>query len=414
MSGTVLFLEPKGTAFEVVRTAKARGYDVVAISSDISLIEQTSEPYNTAVPLLNSIIKIDSWNDYEAIVELVKNIADIKGIYYGMDPCSVVGAKLRELFHLPTPKPQALNIVLNKYEVRKRLRELGLSNLKNYHSSAVNSWGTWKPGRPMYFKPVHGFFSAYVQKCTSLNEVQDAKDALQRGLIDDRPVVRNYLASIPEYHLEEAFEGELLSVEAISQGGEFHVLGLLSRILYSKNPIVEMGSCFPYPHPLSARIIEKVRQAHAELGLTDGPTHTEVIVSDLGEIEIIDLNPRFVGADVLQSINFAYNIKIEEALLDYATGKQIVFDLNQPRYSCLQYVLPPEVSAFESIDFPREPEVKFHTSFLKPGMEIRSKDKQLDYLGCYLTVMPEFSTALKRSRELRSAVRVNHKYKGVY
>ena len=61
--------------------------------------------------------------------------------------------------------------------------------------------------------------------------------------------------------------------------GSFYSLGLVSRILYSKNPIVEMGSCFPYSHPIEKDIVDKVKRVHEEIGFFHGPTHTEVIVS---------------------------------------------------------------------------------------------------------------------------------------
>jgi biotin carboxylase len=191
-------------------------------------------------------------------------------------------------------------------------------------------------------------------------------------------------------------------------------LGLLSRILYSKNPIVEMGSCFPYPHPLADQILDLVRAAHRVLGISDGPTHTEVIVDKHGRIEIIDLNPRFVGADVLQSINHAFDVKIENQLLNFAIGLETHLPIEANQYACLQYILPPSVKYFEHIDFPRNEEVKFSTQFLLPGTAIKSRDRQIDYLGCYLTVMNTFDEAVHRSRELRTQIKVNKTHEGVY
>jgi biotin carboxylase len=233
----------------------------------------------------------------------------------------------------------------------------------------------------------------------------------------DGPVpkfIANYIQSKPQYHLEEAFDGELMSVEAILFQGRFHQIGLTSRILYSKNPIVEMGSCFPFPHPLSARIVDLVKRAHLDIGFTDGPSHTEVIVDARGEIEIIDLNPRFIGADVLQSINFAFGIRIEAALLDWSLGIEPTIAPTQTGFSCIQYLLPPCSLLFESIQFPNVPEIKFHTTFVQPGTLVSDINRQIDYLGCYLTVLPSFQGAIDRSRELRKAVLINGKLEGAY
>ncbi len=48
-------------------------------------------------------------------------------------------------------------------------------------------------------------------------------------------------------------------------------------------------------------------------GFYHGATHVEVIVSPDGEIEVIDFNPRlWCGADVIQSMNFAFEERVEK------------------------------------------------------------------------------------------------------
>lgn len=418
MKRAILFLEPKGTVLEVVRAAKKRGLCVVAMVSDQGLLDSAPEPYRTAVSLIDEIIPVSGWSDIDSVMIAAEALAakyQLVGVYTGVDPCGVAAATLRQKLGLRTPTAEAMKVILNKFLLRQRLRECGLSNLQNYLGQDADKWSEWQFGKASaYFKPVHGFFSAYVQKCASVADLGAARAEWIKGVANETPFVRDYLLTANEYHLEEAIEGELLSVEGMSSGGKFTSLGLLSRILYSRNPIVEMGSCFPYPHPLADQIVKLVASAHQELGFTDGPTHTEVIVSPSGEIEIIDLNPRFVGADVLQSINHAYGIAVEEVLLDFALGRSERFEPVSNNYSCLQYVLPPEVSTFESIQFPRSSEVRFTTSFLRPGTNLSSHERQLDYLGCYLTVMPTFDQAVARSRELRAEVMVNGAFGGSY
>ncbi len=417
MSDTLVFLEPKGTILEVVRAAKSRGFHVVALTSDESLLLQTPAPYKTAIPLIDVTLKIESWQDIATIEKEVDDLNSqnpIMGIYSGMDHCAVATARLRKKYGLPTSDPETLDLILDKHWLRSKLRELGLSRLQTIPGRVADTWQTWPMPSATYFKPVRGFFSAYVKKCNGLDDLRLAREEWRNGLASDPSYVKNYLRSQNEYHLEEAFDGELLSVEAFSRSGVFRPLGLLSRILYSKDPVVEMGSCFPYPHPLEDKIIDLVKRAHEQLGILEGPTHTEVIVSQNGEVEIIDLNPRFVGADVLQSINFAYGLRIEEMLLDFALGVGGVPHLKQEAFSCLQYFLPPVMDRFESVDFPSAPEVKFHTTFMAPGAKIVSTKRQFDYLGCYLTVMPSFQSALDRSRELRTEVRINGDAEGIY
>lgn len=417
MKRSVVFFEPKGTVLEVVRAAKKAGFRVSALCSDPTLLATSPEPYRSAVPLIDEVIPVKTWNNLEplrAACAAIHARTPIAGIYSGMDPCAVALAHLRQEYGLPTHRPEDIEIVLDKHELRQHLREAGLSRLQNHHGRDVDTWTSWRFSTPAYFKPVHGFFSAYVRRCESFDDLRAAQAEWREGNSADPSYVRAYLRSKDEYHLEEAIDGELLSVEALVTNGSFRALGLLSRILYSKNPVVEMGSCFPYPHPHAEKVISLVEAAHKALGLTDGPTHTEVIVDRTGHVEIIDLNPRFVGADVLQSINHALGVKIEEALLDYALGNQPKINPVAGNYSCLQYFLPPNVPRLNALAFPDAPEVKFTSSFIELGSSISSVNRQLDYLGCYLTVMPTFDAAIARSHELRTNVRINGSHQGVF
>jgi hypothetical protein len=74
--------------------------------------------------------------------------------------------------------------------------------------------------------------------------------------------------------------------------------------------------------------------------------------------------------------------------------------------------MPPEVSVLRNIRFPETPEVRFKTSFIASGTSIKNTNRQLDYLGCYLTVMPSFDAAVDRSRELRTQVLINDTHQG--
>ncbi len=416
MKSIALFLDPKGTVLEVVRAAKQRGFFVVAAVSDETLLTGAPQPYQSAVSCIDQILPVDSWNDctFQKIAQTLRPLGKVECVYSGFDPCAVTVAKLRNEFGLPATSPETLALILDKQRLRTRLVELGLSQINLVSQSVADKWDSWEFGGPAYFKPIHGFFSAYVKRCESWEDFEKARSEWGRGNTSDPAYVKNYVRGTNQYYLEQAFDGELLSVESFSSGGKFQCLGLLSRILYSKNSIVEMGSCFPYPHPLRDKIIDTVEKAHALLGFMEGASHVELIVNKFGDVEIIDFNPRFVGADVLQSINNAYGIRIEEQLLDWACGKEVVFNTSKPQYACLQYVLSPEPIQFESISFPGSPEVKFKTTFVKHGANLSSIDRQLDYIGCYLTVMPTFDLALSRSKELRSEVKINGYLEGAY
>ena len=77
-------------------------------------------------------------------------------------------------------------------------------------------------------------------------------------------------------------------------------------------------------------------------------------------------------------------------------------------------ILAPKADKFQDIQFPHDDEVKFTATFIKYGTPLLGKDSQVDYLGCYLTVMPSLESALNRSKELRDHIKINNNLKGVF
>lgn len=414
---TLLFLEPKGTGLEVVREAKRQGYRVVALVCDPTMLSGTPHPYRTAISDIDQTITVKSWDDWSALLstaEALHKEDPISGVYFNLDATAESATRLREHFKLPAPSRETMALVLDKYRLRQCLRDNGLSSLMSYRGETADSWAKWPFKGEAYFKPINGSFSAFVEKCASLTDLACARNAWA-SMGDETPaMLRDYIGRGNGFLVEEAFDGELMSLEGISFGGEYKALGLTSRILYSKNAIVEMGSVFPYPHKLAAEILEFVKKVHKAVGFTDGPSHVELMVDSFGRMEIIDFNARFIGADVMQSINFALGIKVQEALVDFAVGKPSQLSFTQKHFACLQYALPPQALTIEAIEFPKAEDVVFHTAYIQPGQKVESTERQIDYLGCYLTLGSSFEDALSRSRAHREAFIVNGKLKGSF
>ncbi len=410
---TVLFLEPRGTAFEVVHEAHRRGYRTVVFSLEPRDAIHLSSAYRSRMESVDEWRVVPSFTDLAPLLAMTRTLGDVAAVYHSLDITAEPASFLRAMLGLPNTPSPVMRTILNKAELRDRLHSIGLSDLHSIPAESILNASEWPFQGAVYFKPAFGAYSAYVKRCETLDDVRSAYRAfVQRD--SDLPVWLAQHIDRGGPILEEAIDGELMSVEAIFSGGRMQTLGITSRILLSTDATVEMGSCFPYPHPMAEKILEKVRRAHEALLFTEGPTHTELIVSPDGRIEIIDLNPRFVGADVMQSINFALDTQVQSLLLDWALGRPISTPLQISGYSCLQYFLAPQPLRLDTIALPEEPEVRFSNRFAESGSELKSKGRQMDHLGCYLTFDKSFSGAIARSKQLRARVVVNGKWGGSY
>lgn len=96
--------------------------------------------------------------------------------------------------------------------------------------------------------------------------------------------------------VEEYMEGPEVSVETLTVDGICHVIQITDKLTTGAPYFVEMGHTQPTAH--SDEIAEKIRQvaiaANAAVGITNGPSHTEIIVTEEGP-KIVELGARLGG-----------------------------------------------------------------------------------------------------------------------
>lgn len=96
--------------------------------------------------------------------------------------------------------------------------------------------------------------------------------------------------------VEEYMEGPEVSVETLTVDGVCHVIQITDKITTGAPYFVEMGHTQPTAH--SPEIAEKIRQvaiaANRAVGITNGPSHTEIIVTKEGP-KIVELGARLGG-----------------------------------------------------------------------------------------------------------------------
>jgi biotin carboxylase len=103
--------------------------------------------------------------------------------------------------------------------------------------------------------------------------------------------------------VERFLDGVELTIESISYRGEVHVLAISDKI---KPPLrTRVATSLTYPAELSEAVAEDVRAlaraAVRSLGITDGPSHLELIVTDDGPV-LLELGARGGGGHIFSMI----------------------------------------------------------------------------------------------------------------
>lgn len=402
-----VFIEPVNHGYKVVLAAKQMGFKL-AVVHQMDLF--APKPYQAALDAFDIDIPIDSWLDHDQLHSLLDRELDghsIIGTYAGAEITLPFDASLRQKANLPGTPVEVINFCLNKFNARDLICREGLSKLHYLSKQEILALDHWPFERPMYFKPSHGGGSVKVFRCESFKDLQHAIDSWNDK--DDVHVsfLREYLELYDDYLLEEAAQGELISVESFVYDGKVNVLGISSRTVLKRDTSVEMGATFPYRQSFEQAVNEKVEQLHQALGIVHGPTHTEVMVSDDGEVELIELNLRFAGADVLEICCRAYETNIAESLVRLGCGQDPCLPKSSAnRFATLQYILAPStIKRFDSIEFPDE--VDFYREQKPLGSDLVSTDYQIDHVGCFIMAGDDYHSLMHAADKVRHDIKIN-------
>ena len=303
---SLIILEPLNHMYGVIKGAHRMGYKILALHS---LPLSAPPPYEGAVECIDEKHEVEDWYDLEGILKKVKekfSQYDIVGTYAAAEITLFFEAYYRALHSIPGNSMRCIEQNLNKYNVRKCLIEKGLSKVKALNDREISELTSWPFSNGAYFKPINGSGSARVTRCGNIDDVITATKSWANKDEIGIPVLKAYIEKDDGYFLEEEIVGELMSLECFTVNGVMHPLGLTSRTLLSRDKSIEMGANFPYEHPLKEKIIEKVNAIHQALEIQHGATHSEVIVCEDGDIELVEINLRFGGADLLYITSLAY------------------------------------------------------------------------------------------------------------
>ncbi len=407
-SAYVVF-EPINHVMKVIQAAKRRGFHVVVIRT---LPLTLAEPYASASADIDTDIVIDNWANHSAIVQLAADACagfQVVGSYAAAEITLMPEALFRQRFQLAGLAPERVAFLLDKEKVRTALAGADLTTLATISQEAALQMTEWPAGQTYFFKPVNGAGSALVSKCSSLEQLHAAIANWSKKPEVSLDLLRHFIEKNNRFYLEQAAEGELMSVEGFVVDGVYTELGLSSRTVLERDEAIEMGLSFPYKHPLHEQIVAKVRAIHAQLGVNNGPTHTEIICSDDGRIELVELNIRFVGADVMLAINAAMGVDIEDELLRVTLGEAPRIDLSDRGHgvAVLQQVMPPPgLDVLDTIEFPSE-HVVFSKITAVLGKKLASTAFQMDQIGAFIVRGDSYGEAMQCARHVRQNILVN-------
>ncbi|MEV6781440.1 ATP-grasp domain-containing protein [Streptomyces sp. NPDC051098] len=297
---------------------------VIALADDADATAWTDavRAVHASVPLTHALALVDHLA-YEAAVAM-----------------SAIGLP----FHTPTTMAR----VGDKALMRRTLDERGLYRVPfrlapdlDEARAAVSGIGL-----PCVFKPVSGTGSAGAVMVREEKEIEAAYlEASGHG---------------QDVLVEQFVTGPQFSVEALSEDGR-HLVLAITRKYSDPATLVELGHVMPAPlseddAAAVARCAEDVLDA---VGLTYGPSHTEVILGPGGPVPI-ETHARVGGDDIWLMVHAATGVDLDTVQPDQALGHSVLDSVRstletyapQRRYQAVWFGAAREATTFTGADLP--------------------------------------------------------------
>jgi biotin carboxylase len=266
--------------------------------------------------------------DDEAAISQLARAEEVHGVIApGIDWPVALAARIAAHAGLPHPlTPETAALTVLKHRQRKRFAERDVPQPR-WEVAAVPADGL---PLPAVVKPV----DRAGQKGVAV--VSDPA-ALAGAIAHAVELSRNGLALV-----EELIPGPEITVNAFSVAGTFHPLTVTDRLTAGGEAFgVALAHVWPSEHDVE-EAVEAARLAADALGVTDGPTYTQIILGPEGP-RVMELAARLGGGHDAELCRVALGVDLNGLALAAALGEPL--DLPEPRPSggaVVRFLVPPE------------------------------------------------------------------------
>ncbi|KIF78051.1 hypothetical protein QR77_38045 [Streptomyces sp. 150FB] len=229
-------------------------------------------------------------------------------------------AAISEDLGLPAPSRDTYRYVSDKCAMRARLAAAGIDDTPAALVSTESEVRRFaeSAGYPLICKPVSGVGSRGVSLIRSCDDIPTAL----RGGAEAAHTLDVTALMVERFH-----EGQEFSVEAFSDRGR-HLVACVTEKHIEPTRFVELGHVLPAPLPTGSQdLVEKtVTDMLSALGVENGVTHTEVILTD-GVVRIVETHLRPAGDKIPKMLAHVSRIDLVDALARQSLGLEAFEDV---------------------------------------------------------------------------------------
>ena len=210
---------------------------------------------------------------------------------------------------------------------------------------------------------------------------------------------------------QEILSGKEVSVEAVTMNGCTHILQITDKETSGPPHFVEMGHSQPARlSSLDSSLIEKItKRAISAIGIIDGASHTEMIITDEGP-SVIEIGAR-LGGDYITSdlVPLSTGIDMLSIVLDLALGITPRIPLSTQDSAAIRYFhsQPGKLLSIDGLEECQSMDGVVRAEMLVSiGQEIQPLSSSVDRVGYVITKEDNVTNAITIAEKCRAIVKL--------
>lgn len=268
----------------------------------------------------------------EQILEVCRQIQPDAIASIGSDLAMLTVNYVAKELGLPANSMECTRISTNKYEMRRAFLQAGVPvpAFREVNALAKPEECMDLLSLPVIVKPTDRSGSRGITRLESWDGFAQAVEAATANSFEKRAIV------------EECLTGEEFSCECISHRGVHHCLTVTKKYTTGAPHFIETGHL--QPCGLDEQQMEQVKEAVFQgldaLQITTGASHTEFMLSEDGQIRIIEIGAR-MGGDCIGSdlVPISTGYDFVRMVIETASGKAPSFErIREPKTAYIHFI----------------------------------------------------------------------------
>ncbi|WP_432694249.1 ATP-grasp domain-containing protein [Priestia aryabhattai] len=374
--------------------AKEIGLQVIAVDMDPNAVgfQYADIGVNISTLDIKRVTEAARYHQIEGIMTIASDF-----------PLRTIAEVAKELHIKGIDISTALNVT-NKVLMRQILNENNIPVPKFHRINTLEE----------YLQSTKGFLGKYI--------VKPADNSGSRGVV----LVENYQDSEVMEHafnyskkysrsgeiiVEEFMEGPEVSVETLTYENTTTIIAITDKVTTGAPEFVEMGHSIPSQlgEDIKLEIENLVKNAIQALGIKEGPTHTEVIVTKQGP-KIVEVGARLGGDNITTHlVPYATGVDMVKACIEIALGNKPTLNQSIKRASAIRYFKTKEgkIKDIMGVDCAKlTPEVRNIVFTKQVGDKISNIESSNDRIGFVITQHEAVKSAIEMCEEALSKIKI--------